>query len=216
MPLTVPVKTSNLKLTKLELASNQHIRVNTNNDLLDLNAFKRVIDIRSTPPGSPATGDAYLIGSSPSGAWSGKEGQITGWYDAWIFIEPKIGHRIWVNDPGDYYRATSTTAWAVDRAPKSHIVTKTANFTLSATEAAVYLVDPTGGNINATLPSPTTNAVRWTLKRKTGGANTVTLVRAGSEKIEDTASNLSILTAQFDVIEIAGDGTDWWILNLIS
>ena len=33
----------------------------------------------NTPPASPTTGDRYIIGTSPSGAWAGKGNQITVW-----------------------------------------------------------------------------------------------------------------------------------------
>lgn len=46
----------------------------------------------NTPPGSPANGDRYIVGSSPTGAWSGKAGNITMFAsNAWIFQAPIAG-----------------------------------------------------------------------------------------------------------------------------
>ncbi|WP_420902130.1 DUF2793 domain-containing protein [Pseudomonas nitroreducens] len=33
----------------------------------------------STPPGSPADEAAYIVGASPTGAWSGKSTQVAWW-----------------------------------------------------------------------------------------------------------------------------------------
>ncbi|QTL01903.1 DUF2793 domain-containing protein [Aquabacter sp. L1I39] len=46
----------------------------------------------NTPPGSPATGDTYVIGTSPSGAWAGRAGQFARWTGtAWYFSAPAVG-----------------------------------------------------------------------------------------------------------------------------
>jgi len=53
----------------------------------------------TSPPGSPADGDVYLIATSATGAWSGQDDDIT-WYDgsSWIFFTPVEGMRMYVND----------------------------------------------------------------------------------------------------------------------
>jgi hypothetical protein len=57
----------------------------------------------NTPPGSPANGDAYVVGSAQTGAWSGQAGKIAVWSTeiattdndtktpAWKFCTPKEG-----------------------------------------------------------------------------------------------------------------------------
>lgn len=48
----------------------------------------------STPPASPSNDDTYAIGASPSGAWSGKTGQIARWDSTkgkWLFFAPPAG-----------------------------------------------------------------------------------------------------------------------------
>ena len=50
----------------------------------------------NTPSGSPAQGDAYVVGTSPTGAWATKNNQIAIWDGAaWQFSgAPKGGWRV--------------------------------------------------------------------------------------------------------------------------
>ena len=57
-----------------------------------------------TPPGSPALGDAYIVGQTPSGAWSThteKYAQYNG--SAWEFTTPVSGMRVRLATTGEYY-----------------------------------------------------------------------------------------------------------------
>ncbi len=68
--------------------------------LLNTGATSRV---GNTPPGSPAAGDMYIVGSSPTGAWAGKAGQVA-YYDLlWRFIAPRSGMTLWVADEALLY-----------------------------------------------------------------------------------------------------------------
>ncbi len=41
----------------------------------------------NNPPGSPADGDTYIVGSTPTGAWAGKANKIATRFDgAWVFV----------------------------------------------------------------------------------------------------------------------------------
>lgn len=41
----------------------------------------------NTPPGSPAQGDTYVIGASPTGAWAGRANCLAGYFGtAWVFV----------------------------------------------------------------------------------------------------------------------------------
>jgi hypothetical protein len=51
----------------------------------------------STPPGSPAEGDAYIVAASPTGAWSGKAKNIAYYNGGWKFVAPNEGLIVWVN-----------------------------------------------------------------------------------------------------------------------
>lgn len=82
---------------------------------LELMRFYRGVDLlvmprcksasTSTPPGSPADGDAYIVPSGASGAWSSNVGKIARWSarlstPAWEYFTPKEGWEIWVDDAG--------------------------------------------------------------------------------------------------------------------
>lgn len=46
----------------------------------------------NTPPASPANGVAYIVGPSPTGAWSGQTAKIAVWeISAWVFYTPVKG-----------------------------------------------------------------------------------------------------------------------------
>ncbi len=64
----------------------------------------------SSPPSSPNNGDMYIVGTSATGDWTGKEGQIAWYYQAWRFIIPNEGFVIWVNDEDALY-AYDGSSW---------------------------------------------------------------------------------------------------------
>lgn len=52
----------------------------------------------TTPPGSPADRDAYIVGAGATGAWSGQAGKVAIWDDAasaWAFFAGAEGQAIW-------------------------------------------------------------------------------------------------------------------------
>lgn len=58
----------------------------------------------NTPPGSPVDGDAYVIGTSPTGLWLGKSTQIAYWRSSagvWQFMVPRLGWTVRVDDDLD-------------------------------------------------------------------------------------------------------------------
>lgn len=55
-------------------------------------AISSVLDLTNTPPGSPAAGDAYVVGTSPSGAWVGHAKDIALYTPrGWVFATPRVG-----------------------------------------------------------------------------------------------------------------------------
>lgn len=73
----------------------------------------------STPPGSPADGDGYIVKATGLGAWAGHDKALAFWFATtfdvpageWIFIPPHEGTFIWVADEALLYVYTSG-AWA--------------------------------------------------------------------------------------------------------
>lgn len=105
--------TNNLGITLVEQAQAQkEVTVNqafTRIDaLLNAGAISRTTD---TPPGSPATGDLYIVGASPTGDWAGQANKIAYFDQIWRFIEPHEGSLLWVNDENLVY-AYNGSSWA--------------------------------------------------------------------------------------------------------
>ena len=95
--------TSNLALEPLASAQAQkHVTVNEAFARIDAAAQLTVLDRDvADPPASPADGDRYLLPASPTGAWSGRDGDIAAWDEArlgWLFLTPRPGWRLWVLD----------------------------------------------------------------------------------------------------------------------
>ncbi|MCY1293175.1 hypothetical protein D9M68_176710 [compost metagenome] len=94
-----------LKLEYLQNNAANQTLANTTFALLDqiVQAGVKDKDL-ATPPGSPSNGDAYIVASSPAGAWVGKADQIAYWLTdagAWQFIAPLTGWMVSVLDELD-------------------------------------------------------------------------------------------------------------------
>lgn len=64
-----------------------------------LNWQEPVIDELNDPPGSPTTGDRYLINDAPTGAWSGHPNEIAEWDGSqWVFFVPDEGWAVFIED----------------------------------------------------------------------------------------------------------------------
>lgn len=77
------------------------------------NVWQPPVDARNvnTPPGSPATGYRAIIGSSPTGAFAGRPGEIAQWNgSAWVFTVPKQGTITTVKSENEPYKQTATTS----------------------------------------------------------------------------------------------------------
>jgi hypothetical protein len=65
----------------------------------------------TTPPGSPVSGDRYIIPASPSGAWVSQTGKIAEWNgSAWTFYAPQVGWTCYVDDEQKVY-SWNGSAW---------------------------------------------------------------------------------------------------------
>jgi len=93
--------------------------------------------------------------------------------------------------------------------PTDTFSAKATSFT--AANGFIYLVSPTAA-INIQLPTPAVG-LRFTVKdaNNTFFTNNVTLVRAGSEKIDNIAASF-VLSSTEGSWNIVSDGTNWWIL----
>lgn len=218
MPQVVPITSPKISVTLTEAsATGQAARINGNFLLFDVLIQTAVLDKDlATPPGSPTSGDTYIVASSPTGAWTGKAKNLAYYYNAaWTFFMPKKGWRVHVDDENLYYKYDGS-AWVLDgsqptTAPTLTVVTKTSNFTASTSEAAVYLIDASSGNITATLPTASSADDRAIFfKRIDASANTVGIDGNSTETID--GEQQIHLVAQWDSIYVVSNGTAWYII----
>ena len=53
----------------------------------------------AAPPGSPASGDTYVVAASATGAWASHDGHVAVWDGAaWQFYVPRVGWVAYVED----------------------------------------------------------------------------------------------------------------------
>lgn len=72
-------------------------------NLLWLGRFGTQLSVKdrnlATPPGSPASGDTYIVAASPTGAWAGQAGKVAVWTgSAWVFGAPRVGWIAYIED----------------------------------------------------------------------------------------------------------------------
>lgn len=106
--------TPNLGLIELTNSQGQYLNANETFAIIDALLGKVVKDKDlNAPPGSPADGDVYIVGPSPTGLWTGQANKITFWSaDAleWVFVTPREGWKFEPTDEDITYRY-SGSAW---------------------------------------------------------------------------------------------------------
>lgn len=107
----------------------------------------------ATPPGSPATGDRYIVAASPTGAWVGHANEVAEWNgSAWFFTVPSKGHFVHVEDETTFY-AYNGTAWgALGTLASSSTAPQTT--TVYATTSTITFAQG-GGTLGTSLASTT-------------------------------------------------------------
>lgn len=55
----------------------------------------------NVPPAAPQPGQCWIVGASPTGAWSGQAGKLAAWTDGgWRFVAPPEGMRVALRGTG--------------------------------------------------------------------------------------------------------------------
>lgn len=89
--------TPNLKLPYiLPSQAMKHITHNEALQILDAATNAVIVETLSAPPTTPTEGALYLVGTSATGIFAGKDGRLAFFIDeAWIFLVPRAGWRAW-------------------------------------------------------------------------------------------------------------------------
>lgn len=89
---------------------------NINSDFARLDALTALTVVSAaltSPPGSPAAGDRYIIAAPASGAWVGKEKQVARYTGvAWEYFSPSTGVLAYDNDGLQVLRYTGSS-WII-------------------------------------------------------------------------------------------------------
>lgn len=98
--------TPNLDLTFIDAAQSQK-HITMNEALIDLDTMVQATALDkdlAAPPGSPSEGDTYIVAVGGTGAWAGKDNNLTTYYNGgWRFYVPKVGRSTFVVDEGLQY-----------------------------------------------------------------------------------------------------------------
>lgn len=98
--MTTPI----LGLDELEDSQSQpHVPINAATRALEQYAQLIVLDQDLTSPPAAADGDAYIVASGGSGAWSGWDNSIAYYSGGWLRIEPRVGMMAYVVDEDTFY-----------------------------------------------------------------------------------------------------------------
>lgn len=197
--------------------------VPANNNSLRIEVLERAaIDTLSAPPGSPAEGDLYVLGSTPSGAWSTfTEHNLTIYKGGtWLEFEAFDGWVKYVDDTLKYFNGTS---WQEVTAGGGGGGGSTFAPTVSITASETLAIGRAGYFINAahastpiviTVPpnSSVAFAVDTEIHIRQSGDAAVSLASGSGVTIEKPVSNTAVIKEKFGVVTIKKTATDTWTL----
>lgn len=160
----------------------------------------------TTPPGSPANGDTYIVPSGASGVWSGHTNKIAHFYGgAWSYWTPIEGARLWLNDE-DLVYAFNGTAWVTQGVPVLQSIAYGATITPDAALGERVIVGALAGNLTINAPTnPRTGGMLvFGFTQDATGGRTITW-NAAFKKAADGAGTASQKAATSFVY----DGANW-------
>ncbi len=163
----------------------------------------------ATPPGSPSTGDVYIIGASPTGAWSGQAGNITYYNSGWNFITPNEGASFWVYDENAAYTYNGSswimTSRAINQPPVALTDASSISWNLDTQAFAMVTLggNRTLANLATVLPG------NYVLIVKQDATGSCTLSYGSNYKWPSgTAPTLSTAANATDMLTFVCDGTN--------
>ncbi|MBA1147416.1 DUF2793 domain-containing protein [Ectothiorhodospiraceae bacterium WFHF3C12] len=199
-----------------EIQESQASKHVTHNEALrQLEALLARVASRAAPePGSPSSGDVYIVPGGASGAaWSGHDDEIAHFYGgAWHFYPPIPGLSVWVVDEARPVRYVTGQGWVEDLArPRLPTRSVSANYTVqTADEGHVLLVDTSGGPVTVSLPAASSRGgLTVAIVKASSDGNAVTVSPDGSDTVRWQSSTQ--IAAQGDGTLIVSDGAANWV-----
>lgn len=99
---------------------------------------------RNAPPESPSEGQAWIVGTNPTGDWAAKEDKLALWSNGgWRFVDPMAGMSVWVRSAGYWIHWLGST-WSNGEYP---VTSLTVNGKKVVGERQSALPSPSGGTI---------------------------------------------------------------------
>ena len=198
------MSSSTLRLHLPYIAAGQaqkHVTHNQALDLVDTLMFLAVETAGSnTPPGSPGEGARFIVGASPTGAWSGNAKAVAVWQDGgWTFLTPAGGWKAWsiaasqfqVFD-GATWQALATGAGGGDTLGV-HTTADTTNRLAVASAASLFTHDGAGHQLKI---NKINTAATASLLFQTNYSGRAEIGLAGSDQLQ---------------VKTSPDGTAWTI-----
>lgn len=168
----------------------------------------------NTPPGSPTTGDKYIVGPSPTGAWATHSNHVAYWNAVnWDFYIPVEGWRVAVLDEDVDYRY-SGTAWVLSTAFTGGSLTSALNEAKGsdiAASATTNIAGATGNFVRVTGsggPITALGTAQAGTRREVHFSGTPTLTHNATSLILPTGAN--IVVAAGDCAEFISEGSGNW------
>lgn len=191
-------------------------RISSNASALDVNAtvvFIRFVEVEASSSGGGAfdPGDGYVTSSSDFSA-----DNVVARFDGTGGLTIQTSTVI-IDDAGKVTGITSMGVNTSSPASTLHVAgsissairTITANATIDATDSFI-LADASSGNIIITLPAASTSSGRtYNIKRIDATANTVSIVRDGSDTIDGATSKS--LNIQYESMTFVSSSSSWYI-----
>lgn len=209
-------QTSKLLLELLANSAGNQVNANTTFSALDQLVMPRVVDKDlSEPPGSPANGAMYIVGPSPTGAWSGKANNLAWWLTSvgvWTFLAPSAGMSVRVLDEIDgtgapIVYAYSGSAWVSQAAGGNVFLAGTpyrvvtASGAITPADAGKIIISTSATPITLTIGAEATAA--WTVS---GLAPMVHVLQTGAGNVTVTGDGFSVSVHASDTNVLDGSG----------
>lgn len=175
----------------------------------------------NTPPGSPADGDTYIVGSAPTGAWQNKEAYIAVYranLTAWQLYQPRNGWRCRVNDENTdvFYKDGTWSYGPAETLARPGVNNQTGTtYSLVLTDDNTVIRCSNTNPIQVTIPDQATVAfpVGTIIQIRQVGAGQVTLMPAvgvsiltpETLKTRKQGSTVAVMKVDDDAWDATGD-----------